>query len=100
MSNLEEGGTTMCKDDSIITETLELDDLDGVTGGTVIRIHGRNPETAEVICPKCKSTDIAGVDVTDFADQSAGYDFLKYTNLMCNKCHYFAKGTKFKRRPV
>jgi hypothetical protein len=88
----------MCKDDSIITETLELDDLDGVTGGTVIRIHGRNPETAEVICPKCKSKDIAGVDVTDFARQSEGFDFLQNTNLMCNKCHYFAKGTKFKRR--
>ena len=50
------------------------------------------------ICPKCKSTDIAGVDVTDFAGQSEGYDFLQNTNLMCNKCHYFAKGTKFKRR--
>ena len=86
----------MCKDDSTMAQPLELEELDGATGGKLIYVHGKKPETCKVSCPRCGCEDIAGIDETHFDGTWEGSNFLDNTNLMCNKCHFFAKGRRFK----
>ena len=82
-------------------EKIVLDELDAVSGGTVITEHRRNiTESCDIICPKCGSNDIAGVDVSVFNHPMDTDNFLTNTNLMCNRCHFFAKGRRFKLKTV
>ena len=96
-----EKGTKMQEDETMRGEEINLDDLDAVAGGKTVTVHG-NGATVEcdIYCPKCRSRDIAGVDIHEFSNSFDFNSFLKNTNLMCNDCHFFGKGTKFRHKLV
>jgi predicted nucleic-acid-binding Zn-ribbon protein len=80
--------------------SLSLDDLDDVTGGTVIRYARHNrTHVREFTCPQCGSQNLEGIqEGARFADLADAVSNTKHATVKCLNCGYTGEGYTFKQK--